>query len=152
MTPAPTAPAGPSAPRLDALLAWYATLAPQDLGAIPQLYTEQARFKDPFNEVSGHAAIHRIFAHMFETTERPRFEIVEQGLHGHAAFVTWRFHFGLRGRLYRIDGASHLHFAPDGRVADHRDYWDPAEELWQKLPLLGPPVRWLRRRFTVPMR
>ena len=45
-----------------------------------------------------------------------------------------------------------LHFAPDGRVADHRDYWDPAEELWQKLPLLGPPVRWLRRRFTVPMR
>ena len=89
---------------------------------------------------------------MFETTERPRFEIVEQGLHGHAAFVTWRFHFGLRGCLYRIDGASHLHFAPDGRVADHRNYWDPAEELWQKLPLLGPPVRWLRRRFTVPMR
>ena len=43
-------------------------------------------------------------------------------------------------------GASHLRFAPDGRVADHRDYWDAAEELYEKLPVVGGVMRWLKRR------
>ncbi|MET3106813.1 hypothetical protein AAKU67_002656 [Oxalobacteraceae bacterium GrIS 2.11] len=34
-------------------------------------------------------------------------------------------------------------------VTDHRDYWDAAEELFQKLPLIGAPIRWLRRQFKV---
>lgn len=64
------------------------------------------------------------------------------------AFVTWDFDFGLGGRHYRVQGASRLIFAPDGRVLDHRDYWDVAAELWQKMPLIGGPVAWLRRRFA----
>ncbi|WP_413888997.1 hypothetical protein [Candidatus Aalborgicola defluviihabitans] len=35
---------------------------------------------------------------------------------------------------------------PDGRILDHRDYWDAAEELYEKLPLLGGLMRWLKRR------
>jgi len=45
-----------------------------------------------------------------------------------------------------IRGATHLHFAPDGRVRLHRDYWDAAEELYEKLPVVGTLVRLLRRR------
>ena len=33
-----------------------------------------------------------------------------------------------------------------GRVAFHRDYWDAAEELYEKLPGLGGLMRWLKRR------
>ena len=43
-------------------------------------------------------------------------------------------------------GASHLELADDGRIAWHRDYWDPAEEVYEKLPLLGGLMRWLKRR------
>jgi len=32
------------------------------------------------------------------------------------------------------------------RVAVHRDYWDAAEELYEKLPVLGSLMRWLKRR------
>ena len=39
-----------------------------------------------------------------------------------------------------------LAFAPDGRIAMHRDYWDAAEELYEKLPVLGGLMRWIRRR------
>lgn len=28
----------------------------------------------------------------------------------------------------------------------HRDYWDAAEELYEKLPVLGDLMRWLRRQ------
>ena len=30
----------------------------------------------------------------------------------------------------------------------HRDYWDAAEELYEKLPLLGALMRWLKRRVN----
>jgi hypothetical protein len=31
-------------------------------------------------------------------------------------------------------------------VAVHRDYWDAAEELYEKLPLLGSLMRFLKRQ------
>jgi hypothetical protein len=45
-----------------------------------------------------------------------------------------------------IRGGTHLHFDAAGRVVLHRDYWDAAEELYEKLPLLGTLMRWLKRR------
>lgn len=136
-----------TAPRLPELLACYATLAPTNLDALVQCYTPDAHFRDPFHDVQGQAAIRAIFAHMFAASEQPRFVITEQQLAGATAFVTWRFHFGLRGHDYCIEGATRFGFATDGRVCCHRDYWDAAEELFQKLPLVGPPIAWLRRRF-----
>ena len=47
-----------------------------------------------------------------------------------------------------IHGASHLRFGADGRVVVHRDYWDAAEELYEKLPLVGALMRWLKRRLV----
>ena len=43
-------------------------------------------------------------------------------------------------------GASHLVFDAQGLVVLHRDYWDAAEELYEKLPLVGSLMRWLKRR------
>jgi hypothetical protein len=44
-----------------------------------------------------------------------------------------------------IRGGTHLRLAADGRILEHRDYWDAAEELYEKLPLLGALMRWLKR-------
>lgn len=44
-----------------------------------------------------------------------------------------------------IRGATHIRFAADGRVEFHRDYWDAAEELYEKLPVLGTLMRGLKR-------
>jgi hypothetical protein len=35
---------------------------------------------------------------------------------------------------------------PQGLIVLHRDYWDAAEELYEKLPVVGALMRWLRRR------
>jgi len=136
--------------QLDALMDWFGTLTPESLSEIGEFYCEQAYFKDPFNEVSGVMEIARIFTHMFRATEAPRFVIGERLLDGDQAFVTWTFEFALKGKPYVIAGGSHLRFDDDGKVVLHRDYWDAAEELLQKLPLIGAPVRWLRRQFATP--
>ena len=45
-----------------------------------------------------------------------------------------------------IRGGSHLVFSEDGLVTLHRDYWDAAEELYEKLPVVGSLMRWLKKR------
>jgi len=120
-------------------------LTPATLERLPDFYTGDAFFKDPFNEVRGVEAIRRIFAHMFEQVEEPHFVVTERLADDNSAMLVWEFRYG-KGQ--RIRGVSHLRFADDGRVAYHRDYWDAAEELYEKLPLLGAPMRWLKRRLA----
>jgi hypothetical protein len=111
-------------------------------------YAANAWFKDPFNEASGLDAIRRVFAHMFDTLEEPRFAVQERVIDDEGALLTWEFGFRLRGRQLRVRGASHLKFNGRGKVVYHRDYWDTGEELYAKLPLLGTLMRWLRRRLS----
>ena len=136
-------------PRVQRVIDTFERLAPQDVARLAELYGADAHFKDPFNTVQGLPAIQRIFEHMFVTLEAPRFEIRDVVVQGDQCFLSWDFRFRLR-RLRRdeqcIHGGSHLRFAPDGRIATHRDYWDAAEELYEKLPLLGGLMRWLKAR------
>lgn len=46
--------------------------------------------------------------------------------------------------LTTIVGATHLAFDAAGKVAYHRDYWDAAEELYARLPVL----KWLMRALA----
>lgn len=39
----------------------------------------------------------------------------------------------------------------DGRIVLHRDYWDAAEELYAKLPVLGGLMRYLKRKLAAPI-
>lgn len=130
------------------LVAFFESIAVDNVQQLAQLYTDDAWFKDPFNEVQGLPAIERIFAHMFAQVDAPRFVVTRQVLQGEHAFLTWDFLFRMK-RFARdeqcIRGATHVRFAPDGRVAMHRDYWDAAEELYEKLPVLGGLMRLLKK-------
>jgi steroid delta-isomerase len=130
------------------LIDWYETLTPETLAHIGALYAHDACFKDPFNDVSGREAIRHVFAHMFETTEAPRFRIASRLAGEREAFVTWVFGFRAARRDLEIRGATHLVFDARGKVVAHRDYWDAAEELYAKLPVLGALLRLLGRRFA----
>ncbi|HOB93493.1 MAG TPA: nuclear transport factor 2 family protein [Aquabacterium sp.] len=136
-------------PRVARVVDLYETLVPADLPALRGVYADDARFKDPFNAVQGVAAIARIFGHMFRTLDAPRFVVRDIVADGDLLFLTWDFDFRTRGagaRAMTVHGASRLRFDAQGRVADHRDYWDAAEELYEKLPLVGALMRWLKRR------
>ncbi len=124
------------------------------LARLEEVYTHDAYFEDPFNEVQGVAEIRRVFAHMFETLHEPRFTILETISQGSAAMLVWDFDFRIKSHhpevKLRIHGASHLRFALDGRVSYHRDYWDAANELYSGLPVIGVLMRYLRKRMKAP--
>ena len=132
------------------LVAYFEGLSPESVAQLGQFYAAQARFKDPFNDVIGLPAITRIFEHMFVALIGPRFVVTQQVQQGAQCFLTWEFRFQFRnyrvGQEQVILGASHLVFGAHGLVTLHRDYWDAAEELYEKLPLVGSLMRWLKRR------
>ena len=137
--------------RVARLTRFFETLTPESLERIGTVYADDAWFKDPFNEVRGRSAVERIFRHMFGQVADPRFVVTQALASGDDAFLTWDFRFRMRPRDVReqlIRGASHIQFAQDGRVLYHRDYWDAAEELYEKLPLLGGLMRFLKRRVA----
>ena len=132
------------------LATFFETLTPQSVAQLQTIYDAQARFKDPFNEVQGLPEIERIFQHMYVSLAQPRFVIVAQIVDGSQAFLTWEFRF----KFKRFDtqteqvvlGTTHLVLDEQGQISLHRDYWDAAEELYEKLPVVGSLMRWLKGR------
>ncbi len=139
--------------QLDPLIRFYQELTLDTVARLPALYAPDAWFKDPFNEVRGIEAIQRIFTHMFAQVASPRFIVTEKLSEAGGAMLVWEFHFRSRGRWggtqeQVIRGVSHLKFNAEGLVTYHRDYWDAAEELYAKLPLLGAVMRRLRKALS----
>ena len=135
-------------PRTARVAAFFETLSPASLVTLSTVYAEQARFKDPFNDVTGLNGIHRVFAHMLDTVKNPRFVVHHTMTEGEHAWLTWDFLIDRPEGALTVHGATQLTFAPDGRVSLHRDYWDTAEELYAKLPIIGALVRWLTRKLS----
>lgn len=140
--------------QLERLVGFFETISLDTLQEqLEIVYAPEVRFKDPFNEVQGLAAIAAIFEHMFEQVDAPRFVVTTRVLQGSQAFLTWDFRFRMK-RFSKdeqcIRGATHIVFDAAGAVAVHRDYWDAAEELYEKLPLLGSLMRWLKRSANRP--
>ncbi len=138
--------------RLQQLIRFFEQIDLATVSQLGQIYTPDAFFKDPFNEVQGIDAITRIFRHMFDQVDSPRFVVTNSVVQGDQAFLTWDFLFRMKrfsSGEQCIRGATHVRFAADGRVSFHRDYWDAAEELYEKLPLIGSLMRtlkWLANR------
>jgi steroid Delta-isomerase len=131
----------------------FETITEESLDKLADLYGADSYFKDPFNEVQGRVKIRGIFAAMFEQVTEPRFKVIEtvqnQTEKGDA-FLVWDFSFRFKhfkvGDVQVIRGTSHLRFDSEGKIVFHRDYWDAAEELYEKIPLLGILMRLIKRR------
>ncbi len=151
----PTPPPQDSAPNTTTpdvarVVAFFESLTPDSVGQLAALYDRQARFVDPFNDVQGLAAIDAIFRHMFVALDDPRFVVTGQVVQGTQCFLLWDFQFRFKRfdtqTVQTIRGTSHLVFSEAGLVTLHRDYWDAAQELYEKLPLIGGLMRWLKKR------
>jgi ketosteroid isomerase-like protein len=143
-------------PALAAYCAFFERLAPADLERLAERYTADARFADPFNDARGLAEVRGVFERMFARCVAVRFEVHEALRDGDFALLHWTMRFrpapsrpgGAPGAEWTLHGMSRVRFAADGRVAEHVDHWDTGGQLYAKLPVLGPVIRWLQRRLA----
>lgn len=136
-------------PHIERYLQAFTTLQPNGLAVLAEVFAPDARFKDPFNDVHGVAAITRVFRHMYVTTRDSRFVVQEWATSGETLFIRWDYHFEtLKGEPWQIVGTSVVRFNAEGLAVEHVDYWDTAEQLYSKLPVIGWLMRWLRGKMT----
>lgn len=129
---------------------WFQTLTPESLERVGEMYAQDAVFVDPFNQLTGLTAVRAVYQHMFDTLKQPRFivtTIVERERDG---FMTWDFLFECRGQAQQISGCTQFELNDQGLIVLHRDYWDAAQQVYEKIPLLGSVMRMIRRKLSLP--
>lgn len=114
------------------------------------IYDDTIVFKDPFNEAKGIDAVHDIFAHMYENLDAPRFVITEYIGTPYTAYVRWDFIFTFKGEKKEncFEGVSRLELNAEDKVISHIDYWDAAEHLYEKMPIIGFLLRFIKQKIT----
>lgn len=131
---------------------FFETLKPETpLEAYATIYANDATFKDPFNEVFGIEGVYKIFEHMYATLDYPRFIIKEYLQKENIVYVQWDFifHFKNEKEERSFEGMSRLELNVEGKVVRHTDYWDAAEHVYEKLPLLGAILRFIKRKISI---
>ena len=121
---------------LKKLIEWYENLKEGCLDEIDFYYDEKVFFKDPFNEIAGRENLRKIFVHMFDNLDNPRFVIIDTINNRESVFLTWNFFLKIKGKEIQIDGSSHLKCNKDNKIVYHRDYWDVGEEVLLKIPFI----------------
>jgi hypothetical protein len=129
---------------------FFELITEQSVVDLPKFYAVDAYFKDPFNEVNRVDEIISIFTDMFHQVNNPRFLIRTAFESGNQVFIAWDFLFEMKrfkvGQVQCIKGSSHLILNSNGLIQFHRDYWDTTEELYEKIPILGWLMRWIKKQ------
>ena len=131
------------------IIDFYTHMTPDSLENMGSVYSQKAFFKDPFNEIHSIEDIKKIFSHMFESLDNPRFVIKESVQEDSSLFVTWDFIFLIKDKEFLIHGSSFLKLDENDLIYYHRDYWDVGEEVLSKLPIVGRIYRYFCRKLKV---
>lgn len=139
-------------PILNKLEHFYKTLQPDALHCLADIYDKQVRFVDPVGQHQGLEQVQHYFANLLRSCQTCRFDLHTQHLCGDIAYIHWTMYYAhprLKGAtLLSIEGISEIHLGPQ-RIVYQRDYYDLGAMLYEHLPLLGPLVKWLKRRLAV---
>lgn len=130
--------------------------------SLSHLLAEDVYFKDPFNELHGKEETLKVFAHMFDSVDKPKFKVTHFGLlrprtqyrHDKDPFIGmlyWQFNFRLKNsdQELTIDGTSRVTFNNKGLINRHIDYWDPSETIYKRIPVVSWLIKKIRQKLSI---
>ncbi len=127
----------------------FANLNKENIKNFDDLVIDDVIFSDPFNNIKGLANFKKIFYHMFNKVEDPKFEILNYAQNKDHIFLKWKMTFYAFKASQTIDGMSEITLNKEGKVISHLDYWDSLNGIFIKLPLLGILYKISLRMFKV---
>jgi hypothetical protein len=136
---------------LDTFLNTFNQLDKNSLDLVDTIYHPDIRFTDPAHTLDGLPALKQYFASLYENIRSIRFIFDARIQSGDQAFVIWTMEIShprlAKGRPVAVDGCSHLTFASDGTVKNHRDYFDLGAMIYEQLPLVGGLIKTVKKRL-----
>jgi len=112
------------------------------------IFAKDAIFEDPFQRVQGIEAIYKVFEHMFTSLQESKFKVLEIVCGENIAYLKWEFIFYRDAQYSSFEGVSRVVFDENQKVLSHIDYWDAAQNVYEKIPLLGSVLRYIKGKIS----
>lgn len=120
-------------------------LAPGKLENLGDVYSPGIEFLNPIRHTRGLAELRGVYEDVFRQFDNVTVTVIDAHGDDRTGFLLWTMRYHFRSKERMITGASHLKFAPDGRVAVQRDYWDASSPVYGEYPLIGLAIRGIKR-------
>ncbi len=113
-----------------------------DFAIIRQYYHPNVRFRDAIQELHGRDAFIDMTKHFMKRCSTLDVHLNDAAQNGNTIFLQWtmKMRFGkspLTTALTTIEGATKLSLGPDGKVVEHRDYFDLWGDTLDAIPGVG---------------
>ena len=128
----------------------FEELSYERLRDIETFVSDDIKFKDPFNDLSGIDSFRRLLVKTLEDVKELKFKVIHRAWSGEVLFLRWSFEGEIGGtNKWRVVGVSEISFDESGLVCLHVDYWDSSEHFYEKIPIVGTILRCIKRRMRV---
>ena len=111
------------------------------------LYNKQVKFIDPTQEQNGIDAYIKAQNGLIKRCDDIYLESHSIAINKNIAFVEWTMGLKIKGLEFLYYGTTRLIFDKEGKVKEHRDYFDFCSSTFVNIPGLGAFFRWLYSRF-----
>lgn len=112
------------------------------------LYAEDVHFQDPTQERQGITAYLAAQQGLIQRCDDTSLLAGAIAVDGDTAFVEWDMGLKIKGIEFIYPGTSRLRINAEGKIVDHRDYFDFVGPTFAPVPIVGSFVRWLYKRFV----
>jgi len=120
---------------------------------VDRFYAENTHFLDPVVDLKGRNAVREYYRSLYENVESIRFEFSGKVTQGQEQVAFWTMILRAKrlngGKEIRVIGNSHFQFDPStGLAVYHRDYFDMGEFIYERIPVVGGLIRYIKGRFS----
>ena len=113
------------------------------------VYSDDINFIDPIHHLNGIDALAAYLQSNCANLVSCGFEVQQVNECEQQAYIHWLMRYQHpklnSGRINSIEGVSHIKFTD--KVHYHRDYFDVGNMMYEKLPLIGTVIRYLKNRM-----
>jgi hypothetical protein len=113
-----------------------------------EAYSEDVVFEDPTQKKKGLKAYLDAQEGLLRRCDDVLLKPLAIACDGNTAFVEWEMGLKIKGIEFIYPGATRLLLNDDGKIVDHRDYFDFVGPTFEPVPVIGSFVRWLYKRFV----
>ena len=114
-------------------------------------YSEDAFLNDTLKTVRGNVAIEEYFLETAKNAKKVQATVQDVAVSDGNYYIRWvmdiEFAKFKKGQTIRTIGITQVRFTPDGKIALHQDFWDPAAGLYEHIPVVGGLIRLIKSQF-----
>ena len=116
------------------------------------VYAADVYFRDPFKEIHGEPDFEAYLLSGSSAVSQFSMNWQDVGKNGGNYYFRWVMSVkfksdGKKQAPSLTTGISFVRFGPDGKVIFHQDYFDAGSFLYEKIPVLGAEIRFIKKRM-----